>query len=115
SEGGSQPDLGAPEGPATIVAGGGDGAAARQDFEDEDERRFPRIHAENELAARTTTNTWVTTETKERDGEDQSAAERSVSRRRRRGDADRLERERVSDTQAAVRAVPMRRVHHQAV
>ena len=49
------------------------------------------------------------------DGHDQSPAERSVSRRGRRRDARRLERERLPDREAAVRAVPLRRLDEQAV
>ena len=39
---GSQPHLGAAQGAQPAVAGRGDGAAARQDGQDEDERRLPR-------------------------------------------------------------------------
>ena len=101
-EGGSQPHLGAAQGAQPAVAGRGDGAAARQDVEDEDERRLPLLDAEDGLARRP-------------NGDDQGQAERLVSRRRRRRDAGRLERQRVSDREAAVRAVPLRRVDEQAV
>ena len=44
---GSQPHLGAAQGAQPAVAGRGDGAAARQDGEDEVERRLPRVDAED--------------------------------------------------------------------
>ena len=48
-QGGSQPHLGAAQGAQPAVAGRGDGAAARQDGEDEDERRVPRLDAEGRI------------------------------------------------------------------
>ena len=56
-----------------------------------------------------------TEDTEERYGDDQGETERSVSRRRRRCDGGRLERRDVSDREAAVRAVPLRRIDDQAV
>ena len=43
----SQPHLGAAQGAESAVAGRSDGAAHRQDVEDEDQRRFPLVDAEN--------------------------------------------------------------------
>ena len=56
-EGRSQPHLGAAQGPGSAVAGRSDGAPHRQDVEDEDQRGFPLVHAENEL-----THTWLPSE-----------------------------------------------------
>ena len=50
---GSQPHLGAEEGPESAVGGRGDGAAARQDEEDAEQCRLPGGDAEDEL------NTWT--------------------------------------------------------
>ena len=46
AEGGSQPRVGAAQGADAAVAGRGDGAAAVEDGEDEDERRFPVVDVE---------------------------------------------------------------------
>ena len=49
-EGRSQPHLGAAQGAQPAVAGRSDGAAARQDGQDEDERRLPRVDEQREGA-----------------------------------------------------------------
>ena len=105
-EGGSQPHLGAAQGAQPAVAGRGDGTAASTRC------RRPRP-----------TPTSSTSMQKEQlaqdgdrlDGDDQGETERPVPRRRRRCDGGGLERRDVSDRQAAVRAVPLRRVDQQAV
>ena len=52
AEGGSQPRVGPPQGAEPAVAGRGDGAAARQDGEDEGECRLPGVNAEDGMMAR---------------------------------------------------------------
>ena len=51
---GPQPRLGAPQGAQPAVAGRGDGTAARQDVEDQVERRVPRGDAEDGVGRRVT-------------------------------------------------------------
>src|SRR5207253_5216238 len=92
----SQPHLGAEESAQPVVASRVDGTASREDVEDEEQRRGPLGNAEYGVND---------------GGDNQGAAERFLSRGRRRRDARGLERAAVPDREAAVRALPVRGVH----
>src|SRR5207253_6619049 len=102
SQGRSQSDLGLAQGAQSTLARRGDGAADRQDVENQIERGLPRVDAENELNGDSFTRSF--------DGDhDYSETERLVPCGWRRCEAGRLEWERGSNRQAAVCAVPRRR------
>ncbi len=82
------------------VASRGDGTATREDVENEEQRRVPLGDAEDGVTD---------------GGDDQGAAERFLSRGRRRRDARGLERAAVPDREAAVRALPVRGVHEETL
>ena len=99
-EGRSQPDLGAAQGAQPAVAGRGDGTADRQDVEDPDQRRFPQLDAEERA------NAMATIKVRQNgpylvEGDDVTLVDWNGND--------------LSDRQAPVRAVPLRRLDQQAV
>ena len=107
SEGRSQPHLRAAPRAESAVAGRSDGAAARQDGEDQEQRRVPLGDAEGVTAGSDSTD--------EGNGHDQGSRERLAAGRGRGREAGRLDRRRVRGAEEAVLAVPLRPVEAEAV